>query len=670
LAFVGFSLTRHPTPIERLQAGLFVGAEPAPMGQVFRLWRASVSVGELEATIARYLGADPTRRAFESFRAIRGRESSARAEADIHILRFAEHLLASAIGIASSRLVLSLLLRRRNVSREAALRLVDDASAMLKYNRDLLQHALDFARQGITVFDRDLRLICWNREFRDLFDLPADMLHVGLGLEEVVRFNAERGLYGPGTADDFIAARLELLVNESEPFRLKLQPGSVIEVRSARMPDDGIVTTYTDVTRTVAAEEALEATNETLEQRVRERTEELVDLNAELARAKAQADEANLSKTRFLAAASHDLLQPLNAARLYATSLVERIDGAETRSSHEAGERDVVALAHNLDASLEAVEDILSTLLEISRLDAGAMRPEFSNFRIDEILGQLRIEFEPLAREKQLALIIVPSSLGVRSDRRLLSRLVQNFVSNAVKYTQAGRVLVGCRRSAGGLRIEVWDTGPGISKSNQKEIFREFARLAPAAKSAPGLGLGLSIVERLSRVLGHALILRSQPGRGSVFAVEVPIAEPVAALPRGGPAVQAPHRPLAGMNVLALDNDAQILEGLRILLEGWGCRVATAADWEAAEAQSQTGFVPDVMIADYHLDLGDGLAAIAAARAAHGAGLPAILITADRGRFVRARAAEQSVPVLGKPLKPAVLRSLLSQWRVMRPAAE
>ncbi len=663
LAFVGFSLSRHPNPIERLQGGLFVSSEPAPMGQVFRLWRSSVTVGELEATVARYLGADATHRAFEAFRATHGLESDAPAEADVQILRYAEHLLAAAIGTASSRLVLSLLLRRRNISRESALRLVDDASAMLKYNRDLLQHALDFARQGITVFDNDLRLICWNREFRDLFNLPIERLHVGTGLEDVVRFNAARGLYGRGTVDDLVASHLELLVNESEPFRIELQKGSVIEVRSARMPEGGIVTTYTDVTQTVSAEKVLEATNETLEQRVRERTEELVDLNRELATAKAEADEANLSKTRFLAAASHDLLQPLNAARLYASSLVERIDRSQP------GERAIANLTHNLDASLEAVEDMLSALLEISQLDAGAMEPERSDFRIDDMLGQLRIEFEPLAAGKRLAFIVVPSSLSVHSDRRLLSRLSQNLVSNAVKYTETGGVLVGCRRSAGHVRLEVWDTGPGIPRSQQAEIFREFTRLAPAVKSAPGAGLGLSIVERLGRVLGHPVSLRSRPGRGSVFAVELPLSK-VAAMRRGSlTSASEIHRPLAGMKALVIDNEASILEGMRILLEGWGCCVETSASWEEA-ANTLSSYVPDVIIADYHLDAGDGLSVIGAARAVLGADLPAVLITADRGPQVRARAAELAIPVLTKPLKPAALRSLLSQWRLTRRAAE
>src|SRR5262249_41330562 len=176
---------------------------------------------------------------------------------------------------------------------------------------------------------------------------------------------------------------------------------------------------------------------ETLERRVRERTGELTRLNAALARAKAEADDANISKTRFVAAASHDILQPLNAARLYVTSLVER-----------QGASDDGRLIENLDASLEAVEEILSALLDISRPDTGALKPEIASFRIDEILRQLEVEFAPLARAKGLKLSFVASSLAVRSDRRLLRRLLQNLVSNAIKYTPKGRVLVGCRHDS------------------------------------------------------------------------------------------------------------------------------------------------------------------------------------------------------------------------------
>ena len=664
LAFVGFSFSRQATPIERLQANVFVGPSGPPMAQTLRLWRAAVTAGELEATVGRYLGAEHTRRAFESFLAARGGDHSPSADADIHLLRFAEHQLASAIGAASSRLVLSLLLRRRTVSRQAALKLIDDASAALQYNRDLLQHALDFARQGITVFDRDLRLICWNREFRELFDIPAEQLSSGMGLEELVRYNAQRGIYGPGTADDHVATRLELLVNESEPVRLRLRPtGNVIEIRSARMPDGGLVTTYTDITETVEAEEALAATNETLEQRVRERTDELVRLNAELARAKGEADDANLSKTRFLAAASHDLLQPLNAARLYATTLVERLE-----HDHTGPEAD---LARNMDASLEAVEEILTALLEISRLDAGAMKAELSTFRIDDILGQLRIELAPLAREKNLRIDFVPCSLSVRSDRRLLRRLLQNLISNAIKYTPQGRVLVGCRRRAGMAEIQVIDTGLGIPESKQRAVFREFERLAPAARTARGVGLGLSIVERISRVLDHKIRLRSKAGEGSLFSVMVPVSAKAAqsqAVAGGAPAAQTP---LAGLVVLAIDNEPRILAGMNHLLMGWGCVVVVAADLaEARNSLAARGLVPDVIIADYHLDDANGISTIDALRGDFGVDLPAVLATADRTPEIRDEAAEHNIRVLNKPLKPAALRSLLSQWRVTRGAAE
>ncbi len=671
LGFVGFSLSRHTSPIERLQADIFIGHSVGPMGQAFRLWGVTVTVSELESTVARYLGAEPTRRAFEGFMSARGLEIEPAQEADIQLLRFAEHQLASAIGAASSRLVVSLLLRRRNVSREAALRMIDQASATLQYNRDLLQHALDFARQGITVFDRDLRLICWNREFRDLFDLSPDILRLGLGLEELVRYNAERGLYGEGPADEFVAKRLEAVINEFEPFRLRLYPSTrVIEIRSARMPDGGLVTTYTDVTDTVEAEEALERTNETLEQRVRQRTDELVQLNGELERAKAEADDANLSKTRFLAAASHDILQPLNAARLYATSLVERM---QQEADGVSAPQSIGELVHHLDASLESVEEILTALLEISRLDAGAMKAEPSSFRIDDLLGQLRIEFGPMASRKGLKLTFVPCGLSVRSDRRLLRRLLQNLISNAIKYTPSGRVLVGCRRRGDILRVQVLDTGMGIPQSQQINVFREFERLAPAAKSARGLGLGLSIVERIARVLETPIRLQSTVGKGTVFSVDVGVTRETATVGQADPALDAALRnePLAGLCVLAIDNEPRILEGMQALLGGWGCRIICAADLAEAERKlDETQLAPDVVIADYHLDDSDGLSVIAALRARFGDDLPALLATADRSPEVRDQAGEKDIRVLNKPVRPAALRAMLSQWRVSRRAAE
>jgi Na+/proline symporter/signal transduction histidine kinase len=657
LAYVVFSLVRQPTPIERLQADIFVSKDAVPMAQAFRLWRASVQATEVEATVARYLGAQRTREAFEAFFIGRGQTYDPRAEADIHLLRIAEHLLASAIGAASARLVLSLLLRRRNVSSVAALWLLDDASAALLYNREMLQHALDFTRQGISVFDADLRLTCWNREFRDMFSLPAGYARNGVALDDILRFNAERGLYGEGPADELVVARLERLTN-SEPFRVRLATsGRAIETRSARMPDGGLVVTYTDVTDQFAAEQALEAANETLERRVRERTEELTLLNEELARAKAEAERANISKTRFLAAAGHDILQPLNAARLYAATMMQRATAGAP--SAETG-----ALARNVDSALEAVEDIFSALLEISRLDAGAMKIEVSSFPVGELFRQLKIEFAPLAEKKRLKLVFAPCSLSVRSDRRLLRRLLQNLVSNAIKYTRSGRVLVGARRLRGRVRIEVWDTGLGIPPDKQKSVFREFERL-DAGAAEPGLGLGLSIVERMARVLDHPLTLRSILGKGSVFAVTAPLgaSEPQVAV-REAPAVAPRKSPLAGMTVVAIDNDKFIVDGMRVLLSSWGCApIVAVSQREAISELARGNWTPDAILADYHLDEGDGVDAIVALRWRFGVSIPAALITADRSEEMRARAREKDVVVINKPLKPATLRALLAQWR-------
>ena len=266
--------------------------------------------------------------------------------------------------------------------------------------------------------------------------------------QSCLRINAVNGAFGLGDADKLVAERLERYASASEPFLERFPDRElVVEVRTNHMPGSGIVTTLTDITPSVAAAEALERANASLEGRVRERTRELEQLNAELTRAKAEADDANISKTRFLAAASHDILQPLNAARLYVTSLVERQRGGKEAE-----------LVHNVDASLEAVEEILAALLDISRLDTGALTPEITSFRIDALYRQLEVDFAPMAAAKGLKLKFMPSSLTVRSDRRLLRRLLANLISNAIKYTPHGRVLIGCRRGPR-LRLDVYDTG-------------------------------------------------------------------------------------------------------------------------------------------------------------------------------------------------------------------
>ncbi|MBI4274749.1 MAG: PAS-domain containing protein, partial [Rhizobiales bacterium] len=557
-------------------------------------------------------------------------------------------------------LVLSLLLRKRTVSTKAALKLLDDANAAIHYNREILQNALEHVSEGIAVFDKDLQLICWNRQFGEILSLPRELIGIGVRLDEILRFNAERGVLGSGPIETLIGERINRYLS-TEPFLERfVERGLVVEVRANRMPDGGIVTTFTDITPTVQAAEQLERVNESLERRVRERTTELTRLNAALERARADAEEANISKTRFLAAASHDISQPLNAARLYVTSLLERQRDRETAS-----------LAANVDASLEAVEEILGALLDISRLDSGAMKPEIATFRLDEMLRQIEVEFAPLAHEKGLDLIFVPCTQAVISDRRLLRRLLQNLVSNAVKYTQSGRVLVGCRRRRGRVRIDVYDTGLGIPQSKKRAIFREFHRLEEGAKVARGVGLGLSIVERIARVLNHKVDFKSALGRGSRFSIDVPASKtiPAARAPRQE-IVDPESRQLKDMSVLCIDNDRQILDGMEALLGGWGCRVFKSTDLTTAfGAIDDAHVVPNGLLVDYHLDEGNGIDAIIALRHRFRIDLPAILITADRSPDVRERARAQGVEVFHKPIKPAALRALLAQWRIHRVAA-
>jgi len=657
LTYLAVSLAGQPTSIERLQADLFVPDTLAPMTPTFRRWRTTITVQDIQSTVAQYLGPERARLSFEAFAQSHQLTLDPAAPADFELLRRAEHLIASSIGAASSRLVMSLLLRKRTVSAKAALKLLDDSHAALHFNREILQTALNHVRQGIAVFDVDLQLICSNRQFGELLQLPPHLVQIGIPLQEIMEFI---GAITPPGSDASMQRRLAAYTTEGEPFLERLPDRHmVIEVRSSRMPDGGLVITFTDVTPSFEAAEALERANATLEKRVRDRTEELTRLNSELAMAKSAAEDADISKTRFLAAASHDILQPLNAARLYVTSLVERQNGGEDSR-----------LVENIDDSLEAIEEILSALLDISRLDAGAMTPAISSFKMADLMRSLEIEFAPIARAKGLELTFVPCSPPVASDRLLLRRLLQNLISNAIKYTPQGRVLVGCRRRGASLKICVYDTGVGIPVPKRGEIFKEFHRLEQGARIARGLGLGLSIVERLARVLNHGIAIDSNASGGSVFSVTVPTAKSVNHTAAVTSATPLSRTPISGARIVCIENDLAILDGMKTLLRAWDAEVIAVADPDAAIEAIETvaGQVTGLLV-DYHLDRGNGVAAIRDIRRRFGDNIPAILITADRSPHVRAAAREENIAVLSKPVKPASLRALLGQWRIQQMVA-
>jgi Na+/proline symporter/signal transduction histidine kinase/CheY-like chemotaxis protein len=661
--YVVFSLSRRPLIVERSQADAFVDFDDGQVQLGGRSWRGSISVSELAAVAAQYLGVERAQRSFAEFARQRGGGLTPSAAADFGLVRHTERLLASAIGAPSARLVLALSLERRNLSLDGALRLLDDATAAIQYNRDLLQATLENVRQGISVFDRELRLVCWNRRFRDLLDLPPVFGRVGVTLNEILRFNAERGEYGAGDIDTLVAQRLVLFIGTGEMIFERRRPnGVVLEIRTSPMAG-GYVTTYSDITDHVQATTALAAANERLEERVHERTAALTTLNEALSRAKSVAEDANLGKTRFLAAASHDLLQPLNAARLYVSTLLERQSRQATAD---------LELVRKVDASLRLVEDLLGTLLDISRLDAGALTPERREFPLGELFDSLRVEFAPLAERKGLDLRIMPTSLVVDSDRHLLHRVLQNLLSNALRYTLSGKVLMGVRRSGIELVIDVSDTGSGIPLEYQGRVFQEFQRFAPGPGTEHGLGLGLSIVDRISRILDHPVRFRSQPGRGTTFSVRVPRGKGVEAQ---GMIETPPPRALPSLEqavVLCVDNEATVLDGMQALLESWSCRVLLARGLREAVALAVAEpLKPELLIVDYHLDQsGDGADCVEALRRAYGAVLPAVIVTADRSEAVRARALARGLMVLHKPVKPAALRSLLMRLLATRQAAE
>jgi CheY-like chemotaxis protein/anti-sigma regulatory factor (Ser/Thr protein kinase) len=325
----------------------------------------------------------------------------------------------------------------------------------------------------------------------------------------------------------------------------------------------------------------------------------------------------------------------------------------------------------NVDASLEAVEEILSALLDISRLDAGAMKAEMAPFRIDDILQALALEFGPAARKKGLGFKVMPCGLTVVSDRKLLRRVLQNLVANAIKYTRSGKVLMGCRRAGQKLRIEIHDTGPGIPAAKREVIFQEFQRLHGDDDDSTGLGLGLSIVERMARVLDAGVTVRSHVDRGSCFAIDVPVAAASVPQVRTTPQVMRPLGLASAVTVLTIDNETAILDGMELLLTGWGYVVHRARNQaEALKALEATKGKIDMILADYHLIRDDGISVVRKLRSRARKHIPAVLITADRTPAVADMALAHDIHILRKPVKPAALRAAMAHVAIRAEAAE
>lgn len=387
--------------------------------------------------------------------------------------------------------------------------------------------------------------------------------------------------------------------------------------------------------------------NDELEQRVAARTDELLDTNRNLQQQIARRERIE----QDLAAASHDLLQPLNAARLLISTLRER--------DLPSVEKVLVERTHQ---ALEGAEDLLADLLDISRLDQAAVKPDFAVYRLDELLAPLVSEFQSVAAAAGLNLRVHMGRYALRTDLRLLTRILRNFLSNACRYTDAGCILLGARRRGDRLRLEVWDTGRGIAADSLESIFLEFNQLdVGRAADRKGVGLGLAIVERIAKILGCQVLVRSWPGRGSMFSIEVPLSDEMP-LPISQAAPQAgTGNPLPGRRLLVLDNEVSILESMRALLGQWGCEVVTATD-QAGALKALQGRAPELILADYHLDHGVvGCDVVRQLRAHFALKIPAVIITADRTDQCRRSLQRLEAPLLNKPVKPGKLRAVLSQ---------
>ena len=654
LAYVGVSLAGTIRLHERLQTARFLGDASAQPSVQPNILHSAATVGDLQELLECFVGRDHARGLCDQYAARLGRTALLPHErADAELVRVTEHLLAGALGASSARLVMASMLRGRDMQLEEVVRLLDETSHVIQFNRELLRAALEHLSQGISVVDAELRLVAWNKRYLELFEYPPGMVSVGRPIEEMMRYNASKGLLRGADIDEAMRRRLaHMRAGHAYTHERELPDGTVLEIQGNPMPGGGFVSTYGDVTMRKRTQRALIESNEMLETRVADRTQELMTLNRALAEAKSDAERANFSKTRFLAAASHDLAQPITAARLFMSA----VEGASLPVA-------AATLLEKAENALSTGETLLTGLLDISRLDAGAEEVRLSNFAVATLLEPLGAEFQVLARNKGLTLRLAPCRQVVYSDARLLRRVLQNFLTNAVRYTAKGRVLIGCRRCGQTLRIEVWDSGRGIPPEKQAEIFEEFRRIdTPDGTQERGLGLGLAIADRTARLLGHPLSLRSWLGHGSVFAIAVPLGDRAAIAPPPKVRVQGPDR-VAGSIVMCVENEPAVLAAIESLLGDWGCEVVGVRDRiSALTCVEDRAVVPDLLLVDYHLDAGvSGIDVAEELQSLWGNEIPGIIITADHTQAAKRAAAVRGYQVLPKPLKPAALRALMNR---------
>ena len=654
ILYVWISRIYRPSVAEQIQAESFFYYETKPLPaqhtstdmSYLHHDAARLRVGDLITLAKRITGDRPTQHAFAQFSSQNNVLLNEHSFANGMWWRFTEQYLAGTIGAASARTLLTTAMVNNGLALGQVANILDQASQWQRFNQNLLMTMIDHMTQGVSVVDENMCLVAWNNQYLKLFDYPKDLVYVGCPIADLIRYNAERGECGPGSVEEHVRKRIHWMqVGSAHEFERIRKDGRVIQMRGNPIEGGGFVTTFADITAFRENEAVLEA-------RVMDRTQQLADALTEQQLAREQADKANMSKSRFIAAASHDLLQPMHAARLFSTVLEQSVHSEQERQTLQ-----------QLDRALYGAESMLSALLDIARLEGGSLQPKRQAYPLHDLLSDLSLQFKSIAAQRNIQLKVHDAQFWIDTDPQWIRRIIQNFVSNALRYTASGRVVVGVLRSARKpqhIRIGVWDTGPGIAEEQRIKLFQEFERCGHTSPwGEQGLGLGLAIVQRMTSLLDYPVEVYSELGKGSTFMIEVPT---VPAPQKTVAALQQNTAILAtGYRVLCLDNDETILDGMAALLSKWGYDVFKATEPEQALTIIQTENI-QVWLIDQHLNRDQlGMDFILAHRPAS---VPVALITADSDPELPQRLKEMNIVLLKKPLKPAGLRAWLSGLKI------
>lgn len=646
-----FSLSAGHSLLERMQASAFVTPNALTPATRRVTAQSKIRVADLQELLNTFIGQNRTAQLMERYAREHQETLDGGSLPSDDFIQFCERSLSGVLGGSSARTLIKVLVSGQQMDVEEVFNFFEDTTEALKTNQAILFSSIENISQGISVVDRDLKLVAWNKAYLDLFSYPPGMVEIGQPIENLVRFNAINGECGPGDVDELVCKRIDHM-QQGSPHRFirRRSDGRVIEMNGNPLPNGGFVTSFNDITEHVEIQKALEDANIDLEKRIDHRTRQIREINAELTQAKQVAEQANQSKTRFLALASHDILQPLNAARLYLSSLDE-----EQLSEHNQ------QIVHKLSTSLTSSEQLISTLLEIAKLEQGALTPTLSHISMMDLIRPLEQEFRMQAELNQVALTIRACPMVVYSDPTYLRRILQNLISNAIKYSPNGRVLVGCRKRGQNLLIQVWDTGFGINETEQADVFSDFYRAHRG--EIKGVGLGLSVVKKMSEQLNHPIQLRSEPGKGSCFSVTVPMGNSM--MLKNQSPVDNNKQQFNGTMALCVDDNPTNLDALQTLLGKWGCQGEYLQSVNDALDHAHSHQAPDVLIIDYQLDddKTDGLALIEKLRHRWQSPLPALLVTAAKDESLKVRAQNMGVSFLAKPIKPAALKAWLEHHK-------